>query len=140
MEKGEGDSDAQNENSQVGVDARKVSKKLLEDGTEVLETVSEKEELVGVTEEVTVQNEDGTIEVRKNLLQGKSKEEGGDEDEGEVVDTEEIVTELPDGSYEVTRKTRRKIVKQGAPPPELLEGADEVVEEGAEQDAEEDEA
>lgn len=107
----------------------------MEDGTEVLESVSEKEELVGITEEVMVQNDDGTIEIRKNLLQGKSKEEDEGDDEGEVVDTEEIVTELPDGSFEVTRKTRRKIVKQGAPPPELLEDADEVVEEEPEEDA-----
>ena len=101
----------------------------MEDGTEVVESVSEKEELVGITEEVMVQNEDGTIEIRKNLLQGRSKEEDPEEDEGEIVDTEEIVTELPDGSFEVTRRTRRKIVKQGTPPPELLEDADEVVQE-----------
>lgn len=86
----------------------------------------EKEEIIGVTEEVTIQNEDGTVEIRKNVLQGG--DEQGEDEEGEIVDTEEIVTELPDGSYEVTRKTRRKITKEGVPPPDLLEGADEIVE------------
>ncbi|OQR69508.1 SH3 domain-binding glutamic acid-rich protein-like [Tropilaelaps mercedesae] len=133
VEKGEGDTNGEDQHNGQGqgVDAKKVIKKLVDqDGAKVLEMVMEKEETIGVTEEVIMQNEDGTIEIQKNVLEGRDKEEqDNDEDEGEVVETEEIVTELPDGSYEVTRTTRRKSVRQGAPPPELLEGADEIVEE-----------
>ncbi|XP_022652659.1 SH3 domain-binding glutamic acid-rich protein homolog isoform X2 [Varroa destructor] len=127
VEKGEGESNEVN-GKQQGVDAKRVSKKLVgEDGVDVLETVVEKNELIGITEEVTVQNEDGTIEIRKNVLEGRDNEaEDEGEGEGEIVHTEEIVTEQPNGSYEVIRRTRRKIVKQGAPPPELVEGAEEV--------------